>query len=183
MPSDLPTIDDLIEPLATTLGGAPDPAVRAFAAITLGQSAHPGAVMPLIGALADPEKPVRAMASKALARLGTGSVEPLIASLGSESWVVRYRAAEALGEIRDPRVPGALASRLSDQKDHVRYMAARGLARQPDPCTADALFSLLGDENPYVRRSAADALRALLERVDGVVRERIVAALTGLNGS
>lgn len=177
MPSDLPTIDDVIGPLAEALSGAPDPAVRAFAAMTLGQSAHPGAVMPLIGALSDPEKQVRAMASMALARLGPEAVNPLIASLMAESWVVRYRAAEALGGIQDPRVPVALLSGLSDQKDHVRYMAAKALARQPDPCTVDELLALLHDENPYVRRAVAQALSVLVDRVDETARVRIITAL------
>ncbi len=177
MSSNLPTIDDVIGPLSEALGGAPDAAVRAFAAMTLGQSAHPGAVLPLIGALADPEKQVRMMASRALARLGPNAVVPLIASLEADSWVIRYRAAEALGEIQDPRVPGALRSRLRDRKDHVRYMAAKGLARCSDPEAADALIDLLDDENPYVRRVTVLALSSIVDRVDGATRDRIVEAL------
>lgn len=183
MPADLPTIDDVIGPLAEALTGAPDSAVRAFAALTLGQSAHPGAVEPLVRALADPDKQVRAIASKALVRLGTIAVTPLIASLKTESWVVRYRAAEALGEIGDSRVPAALSSCLSDKKDHVRYMAAKGLSKQPDPSTEDALVRLLDDENPYVRRAAAGALGALADHLGGTNRTRIVTALEGYDAS
>ncbi len=175
--ADIPTIDDAVGPLAEALQDGPDPAVRAYAALTLGHCGHPGAVAPLVGALADPEKQVRMVAGRALAGLGPVAVPALIAALGDRSWVVRYRATEALGSIADPRVPAALVERLEDEKDHVRYMAAKGLARHPDSTAAEALLDRLDDENPYVRRMAVRALEAAAVGLEGPIAARITEAL------
>ena len=54
-----PTIDDAVGPLLGALREAPDPAVRAFTALTLAQCNRPVAVPALIAAFADPDKVVR----------------------------------------------------------------------------------------------------------------------------
>lgn len=177
MPPDVPTIDDAVVPLLESLRGAPDPAVRAFSALTLAQSGRAVAVPALIGALKDPEKVVRRAAAGALARLGPAAVPALIAALGDPSWVVRYRAAEALGGIRDPGVVPALVSLLADDRDHVRYMAAKGLRAAPDTSAVAPLLSRLDDENPFVRRMAREALRAAADRLGGMDAARIESAL------
>jgi HEAT repeat protein len=159
MPSDVPGIDDAVGPLLEVLREAPDPAVRAFAALTLAQCDRPVAVPALIVALADSNKVVRTAAARALSGLGAEAVPALIAALEDPSWVVRYRAAEALGGIRDPRVAPALVALLEDEKDHVRYMAAKGFGVNPAPLAIDALVRRLDDENPFVRRMAAQALK------------------------
>lgn len=173
----LPTIDDAVGPLLETLREEPDPAVRAFAALTLAQCGRPAALSALIAALADPEKVVRTAAARALTGIGEEAVPPLIGALGDPSWVVRYRAAEALGRIRDPRVAPALAGRLEDEKDHVRYMAVKGLGAEPAPAAIDALLRRLDDENPFVRRMAAHALRNAARCLGGSDARRIESAL------
>lgn len=177
MSHDAPTIDDAVGPLLETLRDGPDPAVRAFAALTLAQCGRPVAVPALIAALADPEKVVRTAAGRALAGLGPEAVPALIAALSDPSWVVRYRAAEALGGIHDPRVAPALVALLEDRKDHVRYMAAKGLGTDPAPSAVDALLRRLDDENPFVRRMAAQALRNAAASFGGAESARIESML------
>ena len=177
MSHDVPTIDDAVGPLLDTLSEGPDPAVRAFAALTLAQCNRPVAVPALIATLGDPEKVVRAAAARALAGLGPEAVPALIAALGDPAWVVRYRAAEALGGVRDPRVTPALVALLEDEKDHVRYMAAKGVGADPAPAAIDPLLECLDDENPFVRRMAAQALRSAAAQLGGAEAERIRSAL------
>lgn len=177
MPHDAPTIDDAVGPLIETLREGPDPAIRAFSALTLAQCNRPVVVPALIAALADPEKVVRGAVTRALAGLGPEAVPALIAALGDPSWVVRYRAAEALGGIRDPRVSPALVALLEDEKDHVRYMAAKGLGADPAPAAIDPLLGRLDDENPFVRRMVAQALRSAAAQVGGADAARIQSAL------
>lgn len=179
MPPDGPTIDDAVGPLLETLREAPDPAVRAFSALTLARCGRPAVVPALIAALADPDKVVRAAAARALSGLGSAAVPALIAALDDPSWVVRYRVAEALGGIGDPRVVPALVARLEDEKDHVRYMAAKGLGAEPDPASVEALIGRLDDGNPYVRRMAVQALRSAAVRLGGPDAARIETALCG----
>jgi HEAT repeat protein len=182
MASDVPTIDDAVGPLLEALREAPDPAVRAYAALTLAQCGRPAAVPALIAALADPDKVVRTAASRALSGIGPGAVPALIGVLGSPSWVQRYRGAEALGGIRDPRVAPALVALLEDGKDHVRYMAAKGLGADPAPAAVDPLVRRLDDENPFVRRMAAQALRSAAARFGGAEAARIGSALPPKTG-
>jgi HEAT repeat protein len=115
----------------------------------------------LLAAVHATEKCVRAQAVADLAAIGSPAVDPLVATLRDPSWEVRYRAAEALGQIRDPRVCGALTVALEDPRDHVRYMAAKGLGLQRCPEAVAGLCRALEDENEYVRRIAAGSLGAL----------------------
>jgi HEAT repeat protein len=174
---DVPTIDDAVGPLLESLREAPDPSVRAFSALTLARCGRVSVVPALIDAFKDPDKVVRAAASRALAALGPAAVPALFAALDDPSWIVRYRAAEALGGIRDPRVVPALAALLEDERDHVRYMAAKGLAANPAPGAVDPLLARLGDENPFVRRMAGEALRAAVPLLEGPDAKRVGAAL------
>lgn len=179
MSSQSPTIDDAIGPVLDSLDSSPDPAVRAFSALTLGQMGRPDVVPALIAALADGEKVVRAAAARALSSLGAPAVPALTEALEDPSWVIRYRAAEALGGIRDPRVTPTLVALLGDERDHVRYMAAKGLAADPSASAVDPLLPRLEDENPFVRRMAAQALRSIAARLGGTEAARIEVVLSG----
>jgi HEAT repeat protein len=135
-----------------------DPQVRQYAAMLLGQLRETEGIDPLIRALRDPEKKVRAQAVTALGEIGDPSVDSLTLLMNDPDWKVRYRAAEALGIIRSKKAVPFLITALDDQKDHVRYMAAKSLGMTGSGIAEQALIARLGDENEFVRRSAATAL-------------------------
>lgn len=144
--------------IARSTGAGNDPQVRQYAAMLLGQLREPEGIDPLLRALRDPEKKVRAQAVTALAEIGDPSVDSLTLLMNDPDWKVRYRAAEALGIIRSKKAVPFLITALDDQKDHVRYMAAKALGTTGFGTAEKALIARLGDENEFVRRSAATAL-------------------------
>lgn len=77
---------------------------RRDAARQLGKLKDPGATMPLIQALKDPEPNVRLDASGALIDLGSPVVEPLIEALKGETHTAfLWNAIRILDVLRDPR--------------------------------------------------------------------------------
>jgi len=150
-----------MQALREALNTDDDPRIRQMASFFLGSTRDSRAVEPLIAALHDPEKDVRAHAVMALVKLGSVAVRPLTAALCDEDWRVQYRACEALGLIDDAVSFDPLVSALRDEKDHVRYMAAKGLGQMGDPRAFDPLIAARTDENEYVRRSIATALGSL----------------------
>jgi len=138
-----------------------DPKIRQYAAYLLGRAKDPGAIRPLIGALADPDKSVREQATLALSSLGKAAIVPLKDVMKDPKWETRYRAAEALGKMADETAVKPLIHALRDQRDHVRYMAAKGLCDLGDSRAIEPMIILLKDENRFVRLMAARALTAI----------------------
>ncbi len=145
---------EAMKTLASRALFAEDPLTRKHAVYLLGMSRNPDCIEIFIQALRDPEKAVRAQATRALASVGEPASERLIALLEDPDWKVRYRAIEALGLIRDKRIVDPIIERLSDEKDHVRYMAVKALGEIGARDAIDQISSLHGDENLYVRRIA-----------------------------
>jgi HEAT repeat protein len=179
-----------LEGLVKALKDSTDPQVRQYAAYLLGKAQNPRAIQPLIEALADFDKSVRAQATLALSSIGKAAVEPLAAAMKEPRWETRYRAAEALGKIADDKVVKPLIQGLKDNREHVRYMAAKGLRGLGDSDVVEPMVILLRDENTYVRIMAARALgviggktvesaltTALAAEQDAKVREAITEAL------
>jgi HEAT repeat protein len=179
-----------LEGLAKALRDSTDPQVRQYAAYLLGKAQSPRAIQPLIEALADFDKSVRAQATLALSSIGKAAVEPLAEAMKEPKWETRYRAAEALGKIADEKAVKPLIQGLKDNREHVRYMAAKGLRALGDSDAIEPMIILLGDENVYVRIMATRALgaiggkkavealtRALASEQDEKVRETITEAL------
>jgi HEAT repeat protein len=179
-----------VEELAHTLHDSTDPKVRQYAAYLLGSTQNPRAIQPLIEALGDFDKSVRAQAMSALVTIGRAAVEPLTSAMNEPQWETRYRAVEALGKIADERAVQPLIQALKDNRDHVRYMAAKGLREIGDSDAVDPMIILLKDENRYVRmmsvwslgaiggKKVHDALRhALKHEGDEKVKEAITQAL------
>ena len=179
-----------VEELAHTLHDNTDPKVRQYAAYLLGRTQNPRAIQPLIEALGDFDKSVRAQAMSALVTIGKAAVEPLSSAMSEPQWETRYRAVEALGKIADERAVQPLIQALKDNRDHVRYMAAKGLREIGDSDAVDPMIILLKDENRYVRmmsvwslgaiggKKVRDALRhALKTEGDEKVKEAITQAL------
>jgi HEAT repeat protein len=135
-----------------------DPQVRQYAALLLGQLKESEGIDPLIHALRDPDKKVRAQAVKALGEIGNPSVDSLILLLDDTDWKVRYRAAEVLGIIGSTKAVPFLIATLDDPKDHVRYMAAKAIGETGSGKAENALIVRLSDENEFVRRGVVTAL-------------------------
>ena len=179
-----------LEGLVKALKDSTDPQVRQYAAYLLGKAQNPRAIQPLIEALADFDKSVRAQATLALSSIGKAAVEPLAVAMKEPRWETRYRAAEALGRIADEKAVKPLIQGLKDNREHVRYMAAKGLRGLGDTDVIEPMVILLRDENTYVRIMAARALgviggkkvvsaltTALAAEQDAKVREAITEAL------
>ena len=150
-----------LEGLIRALRDSADPLVRQYAAYLLGEAKSPRAIQPLIEALADFDKSVRAQATFALSAIGKAAIEPLSAAMKEPQWETRYRAAEALGRIADEKAVQPLIQALHDNRDHVRYMAAKGLQELQDSDAVEPLIILLKDENRFVRMMVARALGAI----------------------
>lgn len=150
-----------VEGLVHALHDSTDPKVRQYAAYLLGQAQNPRAIQPLIEALGDFDKSVRAQAMAALVAIGKTAVEPLSVAMKEPKWETRYRAVEALGKIADEKAVKPLIQALKDNRDHVRYMAAKGLREFGDSDAVDPMIILLRDENRYVRMMTVWSLGAI----------------------
>ena len=179
-----------VEGLVHSLHDSTDPKVRQYAAYLLGKTQNPRAIQPLIEALGDFDKSVRAQAMSALVMIGKTAVEPLSSAMKEPQWETRYRAAEALGKIADEKAVKPLIQALRDNRDHVRYMAAKGLREFGNSDALEPMIILLKDENRYVRmmavralgaiggKKAHDALKASLDmETDEKVKEAITEAM------
>jgi hypothetical protein len=90
------------------------------------------AIEPLVAALQDRNKEVRALATSALREIleetkDARAVEPLIATLNHKNDDVRRRAALLLGIIGDTRAVEPLTAALKDKDEEVRERAAEAL--------------------------------------------------------
>jgi HEAT repeat protein len=179
-----------VEGLVHSLHDSTDPKVRQYAAYLLGKAQNPRAIQPLIEALGDFDKSVRAQAMLALVAIGKTAVEPLSDAMKEPKWETRYRAVEALGKIADDKAVKPLIQALKDNRDHVRYMAAKGLRDLGDSDAIEPMIILLKDENRYVRmmtvwslsaiggKKVHDALKRALEyEQDDKVKEAIHEAM------
>ena len=115
------------------------------------------AVEPLIAALKDQNKDVRAYAAVTLGQIGDAAVEPLILAL-KQYPDKRSGVAQILGQIGDPRAVEPLIIALKDQNDYVRQWAAHALGKIGDPRAVEPLRAALKDQNEDVRKWAAYAL-------------------------
>ena len=153
--------------------GSVSPAVRRQAAAALGRMADPSAVLPLSGALRDPEKEVRREAAKALGAIKQAAAAgPLVEALADRDANVRAYAAYALGEIKEARATAALLKALADPEWCVRDQAAWALRELGDPAIIPALTAALSAESADVAH-----ITWLLRQMPGA---RLVEPLSGL---
>jgi HEAT repeat protein len=167
---------------------------RAGAAATLGDMGSPRAIPPLLDALDDPERDVRAAATRSLALLGASvAVAPIVEALAGgrvqravggwalmqlgdsaltglrgltrhEDSDVRAVAVELLGLTGNASDSRELIARLRDPAAEVRARAAHALGRIGAADSAPALRSALGDRIFFVRAAAARALGQIGDR-------------------
>jgi hypothetical protein len=167
---------------------------RAAAAATLGDMASPDAIPALMDALGDPERDVRAAATRSLAVLGASvAVEAIVEELANDrvqravgGWAlmqigapaltrlrgllrheganVRSVAAELIGLIGDASDSPELIELLRDPSAEVRAKSAHALGRLGAGQAAAMLRGALGDRIFFVRAAAARALGQLGDR-------------------
>jgi len=137
-----------------------DSDVREVSLRALARIADPGAVEPLIRALATAEVWLAPRIADILTRHGELVVDPLIAVLNdSGRQPSRAWAANVLGELRAQRAFPSLVRSLVDPEDEVRAKAATALGRLGDRRAVGYLVEhLLTDPAPFVRTRIASAL-------------------------
>ncbi len=137
-----------------------DSDVREVSLRALARIADPGAVEPLIRALATAEVWLAPRIADILTRHGEAVVDPLIAVLnaGNHHPATAW-AANVLGEVRAHRAFPALVRLLTDSEDEVRAKAATALGRLGDRRAVGYLLEhLLTDPAPFVRVRIASSL-------------------------
>lgn len=137
-----------------------DSDVREIALRALARIADPGAVEPLILALANADVWLAPRIADILTRHGELVVDPLMAVLGdSGRHPARAWAANVLGEVRAQRAFPALVRALGDHDDELRAKAATALGRLGDRRAIGPLLEhLLTDPAPFVRVRIASTL-------------------------
>lgn len=151
--------DDVQEHMAALMDD--DWGIREEAAVALGELGDPRAVPPLVAALKDPDRAVRAAAIRALEAIGTPSVPTLGQCLRDPDLSVQEAAAAVLSTIGDERIVEHLISALESPDWIVRMYAAKGLGRIGDVRAIEPLCGLLQDQVKAVREDGASALGAL----------------------
>lgn len=147
---------------------ATDAQVRARAATALGELACPASIVPLVAALADSSRAVRASAAGALQRFGAAAVPALVAVLEDERRLSRFWAITVLGDLGEGAVP-ALDALL-------------GLLDSPSPSDRAWSAWAIGKIGGPEAREAIPRLTALLDDPDATVRARAAGALDALDG-
>ncbi|HEY3011498.1 MAG TPA: HEAT repeat domain-containing protein [Gemmatimonadales bacterium] len=137
-----------------------DSDVREIALRALARIADPGAVDPLIVALASAEVWLAPRIADILTRHGDLVIEPLLALLDQTARnPARAWAANVLGEVRAQRAFAALVRCLDDPDDEVRAKSATALGRLGDHRAVTPLLErLLTDPAPFVRARIASTL-------------------------
>ncbi|HEU4680432.1 MAG TPA: HEAT repeat domain-containing protein [Gemmatimonadales bacterium] len=151
-----------------------DSDVREIALRALARIGDPGAVDPLIRALASADVWLAPRIADILTRHGEAVIDPLLSVLGDSAQPpARAWAANVLGEVRAQRAFPALIRALGDPEDEVRAKAATALGRIGDRrATGYLLEHLLTDPAPFVRLRIASALGRFRgpEVIDRLVR-------------
>jgi HEAT repeat protein len=152
---------------------------RHRAAIALGQTHDPSAVVPLAAALRDPgDRVLRMSAAIALGMLGAPEgVLPLVEALGDPAlaWTpTPLYAIVRLGTVAsDP-----LLAALSSPNPCLRGQAAEALGRLKEPRALEPFRALLQeDPDARVRWAAVDGLRGLGDRCDRHIARSVLTAL------
>jgi cyclophilin family peptidyl-prolyl cis-trans isomerase/HEAT repeat protein len=113
----------------------------------------------LLAALEDSRPEIRALAVRALGRIGAASSrERLEASLRDTEPEVRGAAAYALGLLGNVTALPALHAATRDDDARVRALAADAIGLLGDPASADTLLALLADGDPVVVMTACFAV-------------------------
>jgi HEAT repeat protein len=148
---------DLGSAMATLADHRRPEAERARAAVHLGESGDPQAVLALAFEYGDSSGSLRNAVSYALGRLN--GVEVLARQLAFADPVSRAKAAEVLALFSDERATRALALALTDPEEAVRINAACALVEHASPLALESLVKRLEtDCSRKVRAASAQAI-------------------------
>ena len=171
---------------AVPLLNAPQPEMRARAAILVGETADARYAPQVQALLRDQDATVRGAAATALGRLGAPeAAEPLATLLqdATQPLEVRTAAAHSLGLLASPPTAAALIAVLQAPPDPqqavLREAAAASLGAVKSKEAVDALIALVkDDQDTVVRTLAAEALG----HVPGDDKEQLIVAASTLGG-
>ena len=169
-------LDDF-SPILTLLED-PDPDLRIYAALFLGEKKHPQVIDALIRTLDDPDPNVVYHAIESLGKLrAVEAVDRLMAIAESEDFFLSFPAVDALARIEEPAVVGRLVALLGKpvlETAVIDALAANGdelcvgplidRLHQPDPPVIEIASALAAIYDRYQQRYAEGALIADLAR-------------------
>ncbi len=140
------------------------PEVRIRAATALGKVGGRASVIPLIGALNEPNRWSTIRIADILTGMGTDVVHELVQSWDDLSHSGRLAAIDIFGRIRLLDAVPWLRQRLLDEHADIRARAAHALGAIAEPGSAGPLQDVLNDPEWPVRAMAAKALGRIRHR-------------------
>jgi len=133
--------EDILNSLLAFLGD-PDPELRMYTAMVLGERRDQEAALPLIRALEDPDANVRYHVIEALGRLRAAeAVEPLLSLALSDDFFLSFPALDALARIGDPAAAPRIVPLL--QHEMLQAPAAEALGEIGDDRSVLPLSEML----------------------------------------
>lgn len=160
---------DTLPTLVNWLASDPDPDLRTYTALLLGEQKDRRAIEPLISALKDPDVNVRYHAIEALGNLrAVEAVEALAEIAESRDFFLAFPALEALMRIGDPLGADRLVSLLEDEM--LCEPAVGALGQLGDKQVVQPLAELLNNPSSPIL-AIARAIATLYERYERVYQE------------
>ncbi|MDJ1177014.1 HEAT repeat domain-containing protein [Roseofilum capinflatum] len=148
----------------------PDPELRIYAALALGNRHHPGSIEPLIKALDDPDTNVVYQAIESLGKLkASAAIDKLVEIAQSDDFFLAFGAFDALMQMDDPEVTPRLIPLLVRTLNwRVRREAVDKIALHGTSDLTSSLLNLLRQQhrNPNVLNSVLQVL--VLGEVDPI---------------
>ncbi len=160
--------EDALTPLVECLG-APDPDLRGYVALALGERGDPAAAPALLHALGDADLNVRYHAIEALGKVrATEAVDALAAVAETRDFFLAFPALDALAHIGDPSAAPRIVPLLQDEL--LRAPAAEALGKLGDATVVAPLAAAL-DTPGAPAQLIAPALAAVFDRYEAVYGE------------
>jgi HEAT repeat protein len=177
---------DVVEPLIDCLG-APDPDLRIYAALALGDRYDARAIPALLHALDDPDTNVRYQAIESLGKIHAAeAVDALLAIALSRDFFLAFPALDALTRIGDGRAGPQIVALLEDEM--LSAPAAEALGQLGDQDVVEPLVALLNAPDAPTL-AILQALAALYDRYEHIygegalVADRVRASIGGMGAN